>query len=79
MTKTVTLELTDTVYKLLSETSAQSGQTPEQMILEWVEERIQQTIQDPLLQLAGIIEAEVTDVAERHDDYIGQALKKDNG
>lgn len=79
MAKTVTLELTDIVYKLLSETSAQSGQTPEQMILEWVEERIQQTIQDPLLQLAGIIEAEVTDVAERHDDYIGQALKKDNG
>ena len=29
---------------------------------------------DPLLRLAGVIESELRDVSERHDDYIGQQL-----
>lgn len=29
---------------------------------------------DPLLALAGTLECEVTDIGERHDDYIGDAL-----
>src|SRR5574341_399935 len=29
---------------------------------------------DPLLQLAGVLESDLNDVAERHDDYLGQQL-----
>ena len=29
---------------------------------------------DPLLTLAGTLECEVTDIGQRHDDYIGDAL-----
>jgi predicted DNA-binding antitoxin AbrB/MazE fold protein len=29
---------------------------------------------DPLLRLAGTIESDVTDAADRHDQYLGQAL-----
>ena len=29
---------------------------------------------DPLLALAGTVECEVTDIGERHDDYIGDTL-----
>ena len=29
---------------------------------------------DPLLASAGTVECEVTDIGERHDDYIGDAL-----
>ena len=29
---------------------------------------------DPLLALAGTLECEVTDIGERHDDYIGDTL-----
>lgn len=48
MAKTVTLELADNVYISLTETSTQSGQTPEQLIIQWVEERIQQAAQNAL-------------------------------
>ena len=34
MAKTLTLEISDTIYDLLIKTSAQIGQTPEQVILE---------------------------------------------
>ena len=33
--------------------------------------------EDPLLQLAGVLHSELTDLAERHDDYIGPALAED--
>jgi len=82
MAKTLTLELADNIYEVLLKTSAQIGQTPEQIIIEWVESKIKQTVQDPLLQLAGIFplrgrsnEADITDVSERHDEYIGAALR----
>jgi hypothetical protein len=29
---------------------------------------------DPLLALSGVFESELTDISERHDDYLGQAL-----
>jgi hypothetical protein len=68
MSKIVTLELADKTYELLVKTSVQRGQTPEQVIIEWLQERIQQTAQDPL-QLAGVIDLESTDEVdvERHD------------
>ncbi len=31
---------------------------------------------DSLLKLAGVFGSEITDVSERHDEYIGEALKK---
>ena len=73
--KTVTLELPENTYELLLKKSIQVGRTPEQIILEWVESQIQETLQDPLLQLAGTFESDITDVSERHDEYIGQALR----
>jgi len=35
---------------------------------------IKEDIDDPLLQLAGTLECDVSDIAERHDDYIGTAI-----
>ena len=32
---------------------------------------------DPLLALAGTLTCDVTDIGERHDEYIGQALQKE--
>jgi metal-responsive CopG/Arc/MetJ family transcriptional regulator len=34
------------------------------------------TDDDPLLQLAGVFESDITDICERHDEYIGEALRK---
>ena len=39
------------------------------------EEQSQETLDiDPLLTLAETLECEVTDIGERHDDYVGDAL-----
>ena len=66
MSKIMTLELGDKTYELLVETSVQRGQTPEQVIIEWLQERIEQAAQDPL-QLAGVIDLGSTDEVGRHD------------
>jgi hypothetical protein len=77
MAKTLTLEFSDTIYDLLVKTSLNFGQTPEEMVMELVKGKVKDAAQDPLLQLAGIFESEYKDVGERHDEYIGQALRED--
>lgn len=75
MAKTLTLKISDKTYKLLLTTATQHGQTPEQIISDWIEDKVKQTVEDPLLQLAGAFETNVTDVSEHHDEYIGQSLR----
>lgn len=36
------------------------------------------TDDDPLLKLAGVFESDVTDISDRHDEYIGESLRKDD-
>lgn len=80
MTNSLTLELPAPVYEWLVFKASESGRTPEQMILAWVETAAKhEKDDDSLLQLAGIFEADVTDIAERHDDYIGQQLSLHHG
>lgn len=42
--------------------------------LKLMEDFVKQQADDPLLQLAGILESELTDISARHDEYIGQSL-----
>ena len=78
MAKTLVLELADNTDENLLQRSDQIGQTPEQIILEWIEHHLNQTRQDPLLQLAGIFEAETSDISTRHDEYIGETLSSNH-
>lgn len=78
MAKTLTLEVSDYIYQLLQKTAKQTGKPPEQMVVEWLENKVKQSTDDPLLQLAGIFESDITNVSERHDEYIGKALRDTN-
>jgi hypothetical protein len=78
MAKTVTIEISDNIYASLMKVAAQIGQTPEQIILYWIENQIEPATKDPLLALAGVFEAPVTDIGEQHDDYIGASIKDDH-
>jgi hypothetical protein len=54
----------------------------EKMVAQWLAKPA--LTDDPLLQLAGFFESDVTDVGSRHDEYIGQGLmqelrRSDNG
>lgn len=75
MSKTLTLEISDPIYQMLLKTAKQIGQTPEQVVLNWLENRVKQSTKDPLLQLAGIFDSDLTDISEHHDEYIGNALR----
>lgn len=78
MATALTLQIPDNVYEPLLKRANQIGQTPEKIVTEWIENAIKCLTNDPLLQLAGVFESDVTDVSERHDEYIGQSLRNDN-
>jgi len=71
---TLTLEIPNRIYKKLGEKAKMTGQTPEQLVLNWVQAAAEDVENDPLLQLAGVLHADVTNISERHDEYIGQEL-----
>jgi hypothetical protein len=70
----LTVELEDRLYQALKQIAQQLAQTPEQISAQWIANAVERIECDPLLALAGTLECDVTDVGERHDHYIGQAL-----
>jgi hypothetical protein len=74
MPRTLTIEITDDDYQQLQRWAAERSRTPEALAGEWLHGWVQVTASDPLLQLAGIVDSDITDVGERHDEYIGQAI-----
>ena len=58
-------------------TPSRTKKTPEKPVMEPARERIEETVEDSLLQLAGIFESDCTDISARHDAYIGEGLRGD--
>jgi hypothetical protein len=82
MSRTITLEIPEETYEAIEMQAESRGSEPAQMVVEWLSEavrRAQMAVEDPLEALIGTLECEVTDVAEHHDDYIGQALAELRG
>jgi hypothetical protein len=52
-------------------------QKPEEVAAEWLTATIQRLADDPLLKLAGTLTSEVTDAAQRHDEYLGEGLMRE--
>jgi len=74
----LTVEIPDHIYEPLKQKASQTGQTPEQIASAWIEKAVTRLTDDPLLQLAGVFESEFSDISERHDDYIGKAIRNGN-
>lgn len=77
MSDTVVLEVPRELYEALQAQADKKGQKADLLAIEWLIEAIHQatiTEDDPLSRLLGTIESDVTDVADQHDSYIGQAL-----
>jgi hypothetical protein len=77
MEHTLILEVPEEIYQPLIKKAQQVGLTPEKVVLQWLISAIKPLTDDPLLQLAGIFESAVTDVSEKHDEYIGQELMRE--
>ncbi|NJN57398.1 MAG: hypothetical protein HC879_07780 [Leptolyngbyaceae cyanobacterium SL_5_9] len=80
MSKTLTITLPDALEQALVQTAAQANQSTEEMVVQLLtqtlmpnsESKLEQA--DPLMALFGSIKSDVPDLAERHDEYLGQAL-----
>ena len=73
MTRKISLELPDDLSQRLEAKAQVINISLEAMILNSLEELATQP-DDPLAALIGTLSAEHTDIASRHDDYIGQAI-----
>jgi len=80
MNHTITLEISEETYEAIEMQAKTKGLEPAQMVMEWLSEALKQAQsveKDPLEALVGTLECEVTNVAERHDYYVGQALARE--
>ncbi len=77
MSHPLTIDVPEEVYSYLNELALQQGKTPETLAQELVSTAVQELEEDPWLRWAGAIDSEISDVAERHDYYIGQALYRE--
>jgi len=77
MSNTAALEVPQELYEALQAQAQKKGQEPDTLAIEWLTQAIQQASaieDDPLIQLFGTLESDITDIAEQHDDYIGREL-----
>jgi len=77
MNHQITLELSENVYRWLEQRAIQQGKTPEALATEFIAGSVEGPDDDPLMKWAGAIDSEITDLGERHDYYLGQALAEE--
>jgi hypothetical protein len=70
MSQTLTLNLSDEAYDELLRAARERDQSPESV----ASKILDSSLSDPLLRLSGCIDSPITDVAERHDEYLGREL-----
>jgi hypothetical protein len=77
MAQPLTIQISDTIFQSLQLRAKQLGKTPEVVAAECIAQSIGSEADDPLLKWAGAIDSQPSDVAERHDDYLGQSVAND--
>jgi hypothetical protein len=80
MNRTITLEISEETYEAIEMQAETKEIEPAQIVVEWLSEalkRAQIAAEDSLEALIGTLECEVTEVAEHHDYYVGQALAEE--
>jgi len=75
VTHQLTLEIPDEVYQPLLQEAKEKGQSVEAVAQECVAEAVRKRVpENAHRRWIGAFESEVPDAAERHHEYLGQAL-----
>jgi hypothetical protein len=74
MSRTLTLELAEDLYQALKDLAEKEGRSAEDLGAAWLAATIDRVANDPVMKLAGTLHSGVPDLAERHDDYLGNHL-----
>lgn len=86
MVKTFTITVPDDLEQALTAQAERLNKSPEEIVLQLLSQQLIALLQansaqsvetDPLLRLIGSLNIDVPDLAENHDDYIGQALNQE--
>jgi len=78
MAKALTLEISEPLFDMILERATQIKQTPEKMIMTWIEKAVKPSPDDALLQLAGIFQSDIKNIGERHNEYLGKQIATHN-
>ncbi len=77
----ITIDLPEALQQALLSQAVQDQTTPEQLIIQALNHYLQPNHSNPetdqLLSLIGTLELGTTDLAENHDQYIGEALHQE--
>ncbi|MCW3053738.1 MAG: hypothetical protein JWN14_2908 [Chthonomonadales bacterium] len=68
------LDLPDALSHSLTKRAEREGQSPKEFVLHSLERILNETTEDPLLQVLGTLEADTPDHGKKQDDYLAQAL-----
>jgi hypothetical protein len=74
MSATLTLQVSDELLHQLQRKAAALGTSPEAVAVEYLSDFLSKPSPDRLLRWAGAFASAVPDAAERHDEFLGQAL-----
>jgi hypothetical protein len=78
MEHTLVLEIPENMYEPLVKTAQRTGQTLEEVAMEWLANAIQPMLDDPVESFIGAFSSPISDWADQHDKYLGQALMEQN-
>ncbi|NES80817.1 MAG: hypothetical protein F6K10_05125 [Moorea sp. SIO2B7] len=78
MSKTLTIKVPDKLEQQLLQKASQLNISLETLILKSLNQvvNLPKKDDDPLLPLLGTLKAEVTDIGENHDYYIGKGIQE---
>ena len=74
MSHKITVEIPDSVYGLLRRKALHRGRSLEEMVVDWIKQVARESDEDPLMALAGTLDADVADISSEHDAYLGRGL-----
>jgi hypothetical protein len=66
MEHTLVLEVPENIYEPLTKTAQRTGQTLEEVAMEWLSIAIQQTLDDPVESFIGAFNSNSPDWADQH-------------
>jgi hypothetical protein len=73
MSHQLTLHIPDSLYSPLTQVASKTGQTPEQLVLQYLSQAIQSQTDDPVEQYIGAFSSTTPDWADQHDTYLGES------
>jgi hypothetical protein len=77
MSHVLHLELPEDIYKPLVKNAKRKGRSPEEIAIEYLKSILLRLEDDPIEKFIGAFHSDISDWAEKHDNYLGQTLMEE--